>query len=209
MSAEPAVPSRQPSGLWQRLRPILAGPAKAGLRWVERTLHPWRRRRAQARLLRQRPISRMIVLCYGNICRSPYAALALQRELQNRGMATEVNQGGFFGPDRPANDRGKAVALSRGIDLSDHRSRLVTREDAGQNGIIVVMEGYQADKMVSQFGATRDRLLILGDLDPAAVESRAIPDPYGLDVAFFERTFDRIDRCVLELARLADPAAKA
>jgi len=186
------------------MRPILAGGAKAGLRAAERMLHRLRRRRAQALVARRAPVRCMAVLCYGNICRSPYAAAVLQRMLVRRGVLCQVSQGGFLGPDRPANDRAREVARARGTDLSEHRSRLVTAEEARTVDLVVVMEAYQARKIVAEFGADPGRVLVLGDLDPEPVVSRAIPDPYGLDNEVFIRTYERIDRCVAELTRLID-----
>jgi hypothetical protein len=53
--------------------------------------------------------------------------------------------------------------------------------------------------MVEELGAPAERLLVLGDLDPEPVDSRTIPDPYGLDIPFFEKTYDRLDRCLAAL----------
>lgn len=140
-------------------------------------------------------------MCYGNICRSPYAAAVLERLVREGGLAVRVTQGGFFGPDRPANDRGRSVAEGRSVDLDRHRSRLATRDDASGTDLIVVMEQWQADRMVHELGAPLKRLLVLGDLDPDSVDSRTIADPYGLDIPFFEKTYDRLDRCVAALVR--------
>ena len=141
-------------------------------------------------------------MCYGNICCSPYAAAVLARLVGTESLEVQVTQGGFFGPNRPANDRGRSVAESRGIDLEAHRSRLATERDATGTDLIVVMEQWQANKMIEELGAPADRLLVLGDLDPEPVDSRAIADPYGLDIPFFERTFDRLDRCLATLVSL-------
>lgn len=188
-------------GLWGRVRPVLVGPIKWMRRRYEATRHPGRRRAAITQLQRLRPVKSVLVMCYGNICRSPYAAAVLQRLVEEKGLGIRVTQGGFFGPDRQANDRGKSVAIGRGIDLTAHRSRLATRDDASGTDLIVVMEQWQAEKMITELGAPPERLLVLGDLDPQDVESRTIPDPYGLPVPVFERTYDRLDRCLAALVR--------
>lgn len=202
MTGQAAPPPSLSSIARDRLRPILAPP----VRWLRRraaaALHPWRRKSALAGLERLRPIRSVLVMCYGNICRSPYAASILQRQVTRDRLAITVTQGGFFGPNRPANDRGRTVAADRGVDLSTHCSRLVTREDATTTHLIIVMEQWQADKLIREFGAPPERLLVLGDIDPASIDSRTIADPYGLDVPFFQRTYDRLDRCIANLVRV-------
>jgi len=149
------------------------------------------------------------VVCYGNICRSPYAAARLIRELREHGPEISVEQGGFFGPNREAHATALAVAHDRGVDLTGHRSRLVTAEEAQQAGLVIVMEKGQARKMEREFGVSASRILVLGDLDPGSIQTRTISDPYGERPEVFMETYDRIDRCIHALvATLApDPAA--
>src|SRR6266700_3534397 len=103
---------------------LLMVPAR-GLRHApDRLLHPLRRRTA-SRALRARPWPRTIlVVCHGNICRSPFAAGLLARALGPAG--TRVASAGFVGPGRPAPAEGSIAAARRGIDLSRHRSQLLT-----------------------------------------------------------------------------------
>ena len=49
-------------------------------------------------------------------------------------------------------------------------------------------------------GRPRDDIIVLGDLDPVRIVRRAVQDPYGHPAPVFERVFDRVDRCVTELA---------
>ena len=70
-------------------------------RLPERWLHSRRRSMALAALAAGARPERFLVLCYGNICRSPYAARLLRRELARRNLPGQVREGGFFGPDRP------------------------------------------------------------------------------------------------------------
>jgi len=140
------------------------------------------------------------VVCFGNICRSPYAAAILSREFDARGVRTAVHQGGFIGPDRRAPETARVAAEARGVDLGTHRSRLVTPDLARRARLIIVMESRQAARVAREFGAARARLVVLGDLDPEPIASRDIPDPYGMSLDTFATTYARIDRCVAALA---------
>lgn len=197
----PAAPDRPlAQRAWKRVRPLLAEPAKAALRTTERLLHPWRRRAAVQRVRRLAPVNEVLVLCYGNICRSPYAAAALAAAFERHHLGVRVRQGGFFGPGRPANDRAQEVARSRGTELGSHQSRLVTPDDTKVSDLVIVMEEWHAGRVIQECSAQSDRILLLGDFDPGNAASRAIPDPYGHDVPVFSATFDRIDRCAESLA---------
>ena len=199
------VPVVIPSpGAWRRLRGVMGWVRRTLRQASERWLHPFRRGRAQTRLATMPLPERVLVLCYGNICRSPYAAAVLTRSLRECGLSTEVQQGGFFGPDRPAATTAKAVAARRGIELRGHRSRLITAELVSGDCLVIVMEPWQARRAITKFGASAPRTLVLGDLDTQPVLERSISDPYGRNADAFEITYDRIDRCVAELVAIME-----
>jgi protein-tyrosine-phosphatase len=202
-----------PHGLWARIRPELGRMVRTARSVADRVLHPFKRYAAVTRIRRIGVPSDLVVLCYGNICRSPYAAVKLTRAFEISGASTVVRQGGFFGPDRPSTDMARAAAMERGVDLNGHRSRLVTAEEARGAGLVVVMESRHAVRVMRQFRVSPDRVLVLGDLDPESPPTRSILDPYGQSREVFAATYARIDRCVSELARvlrtagLADPGS--
>jgi hypothetical protein len=61
--------------------------ARQTLNRVERLLHPWRRRRAIRALTRDGRPGNLLVLCYGNIYRSPYAAARMRELVDEHGDA--------------------------------------------------------------------------------------------------------------------------
>jgi protein-tyrosine phosphatase len=142
-----------------------------------------------------------MVICFGNICRSPYAAAVMARMLEADGWTTTVTQAGFFGPGRRSPDTAQAAARARGVDLAGHRSRLLTTESAQAATLVIVMETGQADRVAEEFGVSRARTLMLGDLDSETISSRDISDPYGMSQEIFATTYSRIDRCVAALVR--------
>jgi protein-tyrosine-phosphatase len=166
---------------------------------LERLLHPSRRRAALARLKRLDDLERVVVVCYANVNRSPYAAALLSRALAAQGRSIKVAQGGFFGPGRSTPELARNLAMTRGIDLRGHRSRFVTRDDVVGRTLVVVMEDWHAIRVRRSFGTVRNRLLMLGDLDPGPITSRSITDPVGGSPETFAAVYDRIDRCVAEL----------
>lgn len=162
---------------------------------VDRLTHTRDRRRAVSRVrLRRRP-RRVMVVCYGNICRSPYAEAYLRSRLQQAAIPNiEVVSSGFYGPDRTANEQGAALALTRRIDLSNHRSRLFQPVDATQSDLVLVMTRSQRAQLIRQFGVPPDRIELLGDFDPEDPPYREIVDPYGQPDDVFRKVFDQIER---------------
>ena len=160
-----------------------------------RLLHPFRRRAARA-ALRGRAPRTIVVVCHGNICRSPVAAALLLRALGPAG--TRVESAGFIGPNRPAPRDAITAAARRGVDLADHRSRLLTADVVGAADLLVVMEPEQQRAVCERFGRWPRDVIVLGDLDPAAVEGRTIRDPVNQPSEVFDQSYERIERCVRE-----------
>ncbi|HYL21854.1 MAG TPA: hypothetical protein VEU74_08820 [Gemmatimonadales bacterium] len=172
----------------------------------EQALHQLRRRRARA-ALRARPAARLLVVCHGNQCRSPFAAALLARALASRGV--QVESGGFVSPGRAPPPEAVAAAARRGVDLSHHRSRVLTAAVVRAVDLIVVMDAGQRRAVCDRFGCLPHRVIVLGDLDPREIEQRAIPDPIHRDAAAFEESYARIERCMAELTRALDPPRTA
>jgi len=173
---------------------LLLAPARRLRHAPDRLLHPLRRR-AAVRALRTRPLPRAIlVVCHGNICRSPFAAAVLARALGPERVL--VASAGFVSPGRPVPVEGSIAAARRGVDLSGHRSQLLTPVLAAEAEIIIVMDTRQQRMIWERFGRAPADVMLLGDLDPDAIATRAIHDPVEQPLEVFEESYARIERCV-------------
>lgn len=65
------------------------------------------------------------MVCTGNICRSPMAEGFLRHRLAERGIAARVSSAGVVGAGRPASESAVKAMIDHGIDIGDHRSRLI------------------------------------------------------------------------------------
>jgi protein-tyrosine-phosphatase len=167
-----------------------------------RLLHPLRRRAAREALRARAPRS-ILVVCHGNICRSPFAAALLEQALGPVGIG--VHSAGFVGPARRSPPEAVAVAARRNVDLSRHRSRLLTADLVRSADLIVVMDAMQRRHVCDRFGRAPRDVIVLGDLDPAPIETRSIRDPVDQGPEVFEASYARIERCAGELARALTP----
>jgi protein-tyrosine-phosphatase len=176
----------------------------------DRALHRLRRRRALTVMERYGFPESVLFVCHGNICRSPYAAYAFERLLPAEHRArVRITSAGFVGPDRPSPGHALRVAAARGLDMSAHRSQLLTFEGVTGTNLIVVMEPVQQAVICSGFGRHRQHVLVLGDLDPQPIETRTILDPYSRTEEAFVQSYDRIDRCLRELTDVLTPSLRA
>jgi protein-tyrosine-phosphatase len=159
------------------------------------------RRRKAFESLRTRPRPKtVLVLCHGNICRSPVAAALLTRELAT--LDIKVQSGGFIGFNRPAPAEAIAAAEHHAVNLSDHRSRPLTAELVRGADLIIVMDVSQRRRLFERFGRDPRHVFLLGDFDPAPVETRTIRDPVEQSLEVFDEVYARIARCVRELVAL-------
>jgi len=140
----------------------------------------------------------ILVVCYGNVCRSPYLEAVLRRDVPN----VTVSSAGFVGPGRPVPSHSLAIAKARGIDLSGFRSRPIGRADVAAMDLVIVMDSQQAHQVARGFRVWPSRIVVAGDLDPLPSPTRAIRDPWGEPIDIFASSFDRLDRCAATLTRL-------
>jgi protein-tyrosine phosphatase len=164
----------------------------------DRVLHRRRHFAVRRRLSHARAPRSILVVCHGNICRSPYLQAVLQRALPD----LVITSAGFVGSDRAVPEISVALSAERGLDLSRYRSRPLTRSTVGNADLVIVMDAHQARLLSRMFLINRGQVVIAGDLDPRFDASRAITDPWNQTKEVFESSFDRLDRCAANLVSI-------
>jgi protein-tyrosine-phosphatase len=179
---------------------LLRRPLAAVRDRVDGLLHLRRRRIAAARLAELRPAT-VLFVCLGNVCRSPYAARVLASRTTQPLVA---RSGGYLGPGRSPPSEALQAARARGIEHSDHVSRILSPEEVGAADVIFVFDRFNVRDVRRSRSARPTPVLWLGDFDPLWTGKRAIIDPWGKPQAEFDSTFARIERCVDEVVRALD-----
>jgi len=132
-----------------------------------------------------------LLVCLGNICRSPLAEAALRAAAARAGVVIEVDSAGTgaWHVGNPPDTRSQAVALAHGIDISDYRARQVAAADYRRFTDILALDRDNLAELRRR--APKDataRIALLMD----AVSDRkgqAVADPYYGDAAGFEVTW--------------------
>jgi protein-tyrosine phosphatase len=134
---------------------------------------------------------RVLMVCLGNICRSPTAEAVLRARLRAHGLhgRVEVDSAGTGGwhTGDPPDERSQRHAAQRGYDLSQLRARRVVDEDFHRFDLLLAMDADNlADLQRLRPDGARAELRLF-----AAVE---VPDPYQSGPAGFERVLDLVER---------------
>jgi protein-tyrosine-phosphatase/predicted ATP-grasp superfamily ATP-dependent carboligase len=125
----------------------------------------------------RKPIRNVLILCYGNICRSPFAEATLKRRLPTLSVASA----GFYPqPGRSSPIPFRSAALSLGCDLSDHRSRVVSREMVKSADVVLLMDVSNLDFFRRQFSTELGKILMLGHFLSSPSDIR---DPYDSNLS--------------------------
>ncbi|MFJ6568219.1 low molecular weight phosphotyrosine protein phosphatase [Streptomyces sp. NPDC091292] len=124
--------------------------------------------------------TKVLTVCLGNYCRSPFAQLALSRQ---GGSRLTVRSAGLVSKwqDQPANPMMINAARRLGYDLTAHRGRHITLETMGWADTVLAMDASVLAMLRSVFGPQYESKLrlYLGDRD--------VPDPMEQDDdAFFD-----------------------
>lgn len=133
---------------------------------------------------------KILMVCLGNICRSPLAEGILQDKAWKAGLNWSVESAGTNGyhTGEAPHRLSQKVAKLNGIDISQQRSRKFTADDFRQYDLIYAMAGDVMDDMrriaKQQFQPAKVRLL-LNELHPG--EDRDVMDPwYGGEDGYHE-----------------------
>lgn len=138
---------------------------------------------------------KVLMVCLGNICRSPIAEAVLQDKAKKAGLDWEVDSAGTNGYHNGEHPHATSqmVCKLNGIDISAQRSRPFRADDFEQYDLIISMAAdvsreikYIAGK---KYDAGKVKLLLNYSFPTTDLD---VPDPWGRSVAAFHEVFDLI-----------------
>jgi protein-tyrosine phosphatase len=141
---------------------------------------------------------RVLMICMGNICRSPTAAGVLRHKLQQAGLdgRVEVDSAGTHAnwhEGEGADPRSHARALARGYDLSQHRARRIADADFQRYDLILAMDRDNIAALEERCPEDqRAKLRRLSEFGRRHA-SEEVPDPYYSGPGAFEHVLDLVE----------------
>ena len=150
-------------------------------------------------------MTRILLVCTGNTCRSPMGEALLRAALAERGIeGVEVSSAGTGAWDgAPVSEGAYLVALEHGLDLSEHRARLLTREITQDADLILVMSRHHRARVADLGGG--DKVFVLGEYAGREEAGAEVRDPFGGDLEGYRQTYaeltDMLEGAVNRLVR--------
>lgn len=139
---------------------------------------------------------RILVVCVGNICRSPVGEKLLQQHFPDKqicsaGIASE--RSGLVG--KAADSMMVEQAASHHLDISTHQSQQLTPALCAQADLILVMEKGHIEQVRQISPESSGKVMLYGHwLDE---NEKEIPDPYKQSREFFEHAYSLLAKAAL------------
>lgn len=136
-------------------------------------------------------INNILVLCLGNICRSPMAEGLLKEKFPEKTISSAGLRGMTGWTADPSSIR---IMQEHGIDITSHRARNLTREMIEKADLILTMEEQQTHTVESRFPQAQGKVMRLGEYG-----GYDIADPFNRSIEFFMKTYELIEQGINQL----------
>lgn len=137
--------------------------------------------------------SKILMVCLGNICRSPLAEGIMRSKLSNDFIVDSAGTGGWHAGELP-DKRSIATAKNKGLDITNQRARQFKISDFESFDYIYVMDNSNYKDVVAlapNEEAKSKVKLILNEIFPG--ENVDVPDPYYGGQDGFENVFNMLN----------------
>lgn len=128
----------------------------------------------------------ILVVCVGNICRSPTGERLLQKYLPGKKI-TSAGIAALVG--KRADASAEEIARKNNISLENHKARQLTRDICHENDLILVMEKNHVDLVCKIAPESRGKVMLFGHW----IDQKEVSDPYRKSHEAFEFVFKILD----------------
>lgn len=146
---------------------------------------------------------RILMVCLGNICRSPLAEGILTEKLRQKNIKSTVDSAGMIDYHQGHLPDHRAIASSKkfGIDITCQRSRPFKQSDFEKFDLIFAMDtdNYQSLHEFARNKAEESKIFLLLEYAGIGIK-RSVPDPYYGTLKDFEDVFLLLDKACENIA---------
>ncbi len=138
---------------------------------------------------------KILMVCLGNICRSPLAYGLLRRKVSENSLKVEVDSAGtsaYHVGDAP-DHRMAETAKNRGTDISFLRARQFEYNDFQAFDLIYVMDESNLKNVLALAQNEEDKMKVKLILNEISNSDAEVPDPYFGGQSGFEQVYDLLD----------------
>lgn len=141
-------------------------------------------------------MTRILMVCLGNICRSPLAEGILRNKIEKSKLNAQVDSAGTgnYHVGESADPRSVDVARKNDVNIYSHRARQFKQSDFDRYDLIYAMDTENYNNIVRLARNTNDKgkvKLLMNEVLPG--ENLSVPDPYFGGIHGFDNVFRMID----------------
>lgn len=145
--------------------------------------------------------TKVLMVCLGNICRSPLAEGILKSKVNSDSVYVDSAGTEGYHIGNTADIRSIAVAKTYGIDIKDQRCRKFEAQDFDAFDIIYVMDKSNYTNVISKSRNATDEAKVKLILDEVDLEINEVPDPYYGHEDGFDNVFHLISKACDVIAK--------
>lgn len=136
---------------------------------------------------------RIMIVCVGNICRSPTAEILLREALTLKSSDIVVSSAGISAvKNKPIEATARIVLEEHGHTVTEHSGTQLTAARVNESDLILVMEPGHVNAVLEIAPEARGKVLLLGKWQ----DNREISDPYRQGKPAFEHAYALIEEAV-------------
>jgi len=145
--------------------------------------------------------TKILMVCLGNICRSPLAEGILKTKVNTDEVHVESAGTGDYHIGHSPDERSVKIAQKHGIDITDQRGRQFDVSDFDRFDLIFAMDNFNYQDIIKLARNEEDKekvRLILNQVLPG--EHCDVPDPYTGGIDGFKRVYEMLDQACDKIA---------
>ncbi|MDI6784696.1 MAG: low molecular weight protein arginine phosphatase [bacterium] len=141
----------------------------------------------------------ILLVCTGNICRSPIAEGLLKQMLENKNICNVTVQSVGIGAGNgfPASANAVTAMQELGINIASHRSQQITQSLIADSDLILVMEVYHREYILSYVPEAEEKVRLVKEFGIHTNSSMDIQDPIGGSIDAYRYCAEEIRTCLL------------